>query len=308
MSIYISVVICTLNRSSYLRKAIQSLIEQTYDPECFEILIVDNKSTDNTKRVVVEEFAQVTNLRYVFEPIMGLSQARNTGWRQAKGDYIAYLDDDAIAYPQWLEKIVAAFETVTPKPGMLGGKVEPIWEASQPIWLSKHLLPFLTVLNWSSVPLFLEDKRYIAGANMAFPKVLLEEIGGFQTSLGRKGKKLLSNEELLLRENIKGKGYKVYYDPEISVGHHVPAARLKQAWFTRRKYWQGVSDAYLLIHQNSPSTLDRFKVGFNELKRILKKPRQLLYLFMSTNDSSKFLIKCSKLEKIGFILALLGLV
>ena len=133
MSIRISAIICTLNRAAYLEKAIQSLADQTLPEEQFEIIVVDNGSTDNTK-TMVEGFKHLENLRYIYEPIMGLSQARNTGWQNAQGDYVAYLDDDAIACPEWLERIVQAFDTVEPRPGSVGGKVIPVWEAERPAW------------------------------------------------------------------------------------------------------------------------------------------------------------------------------
>src|SRR5690349_21431211 len=128
MTIRISAIIPTYNRADYLGNAIQSLIEQTLPIEQYEILVIDNCSTDRTRQIVCEDFAHVPNLRYIYEPVLGLSQARNTGWQQARGDYVAYLDDDAIASSQWLEKILFTFRTVTPIPGCVGGKVEPIWE------------------------------------------------------------------------------------------------------------------------------------------------------------------------------------
>ncbi|MEE8471432.1 MAG: glycosyltransferase family A protein [Dehalococcoidia bacterium] len=98
MSIRVSAIICTHNRSDYLRQAIQSLADQTLPTEQYEVIVVDNGSTDNT-RAVVEGFDHIANLRYVYEPILGLSQARNTGWQNARGEYIAFMDDDAIGYP-----------------------------------------------------------------------------------------------------------------------------------------------------------------------------------------------------------------
>ena len=101
----ISAVVCTLNRATYLARAVESLVNQTYPKEYYEIIVVDNGSTDNT-REVVEQFSQCAIIRYIYEPVKGLSQARNTGWQAAAGKYVAYLDDDAIARPRWLEKML----------------------------------------------------------------------------------------------------------------------------------------------------------------------------------------------------------
>ena len=301
MSIQISAIICTFNREQYLHKAIQSLVEQTLETELYEIIVVDNHSTDNTKKIVTEEFAHIPNLRYIYEPVLGLSQARNTGWQNAKGEYIAYLDDDAIASPTWLENIIQVFESIIPTPGGVGGKIEPIWEAERPSWLPDRLLPWLTILDWSENPIFLTDYRYIAGANMAFPRFLIEKVGGFQVDLGRKGKKLLSNEELLLRTQIQSHGYKIYYDPKIAVKHHVPASRLTQAWFIKRNFWQGVSEATFLIYQNSPSFWSRCRLAFTESRDLFKSPRLLINLIILSPNSNRFDIKCKLLTKLGFI-------
>jgi glucosyl-dolichyl phosphate glucuronosyltransferase len=306
MNIKISAIICTLNRANYLRKALQSLVEQTLDTNEYEILVVDNHSTDETKSVVTEEFSHISNLRYLYEPVLGLSQARNTGWQNAQGKYVAYLDDDAIAYSYWLEKILQVFETMTPQPGCVGGKVQPIWEAEKPHWLPDKLLPYLTVLNWSDVPVTLEGKMYIAGANMVFPKYLLEKIGGFQVSLGRTGGKLLSNEETFLQNQLKNIGYSIYYDPDITVKHHVAASRLTQNWFIKRLYWQGISEASLWTYQESPSYLQRIHLALIETKKMLKSPKHLASLIIPTNDANIFQIKCLTFKQIGYISGLLN--
>jgi len=128
----VSVVICTLDRPHYLRLATQSVVSQALARDRYELLIVDNGSTDETERMIRTEFGSVPNLRYIREPILGLSRARNTGWTQASGEFVAYLDDDAVAVPYWLEKILHVFETVRPMPGCVGGRIEPLWEVTPP--------------------------------------------------------------------------------------------------------------------------------------------------------------------------------
>ena len=97
MNVQISAVVCTHNRAAYLRKALQSLVDQTMAQELYEIIVVDNASTDGTKQVV-SEYSGASNLRCLYEPVIGLSRARNTGWGNARGEYVAYLDDDAVAH------------------------------------------------------------------------------------------------------------------------------------------------------------------------------------------------------------------
>ncbi|MBV8883192.1 MAG: glycosyltransferase family 2 protein, partial [Chroococcidiopsidaceae cyanobacterium CP_BM_RX_35] len=186
MNVLISAIICTHNRANYLAKAIQSLVEQSIPNEYYEIIIVDNCSMDITKDVV-EKFSKYITIRYVYESMLGLCYARNTGWHNAKGKYVAYLDDDAIACSHWLEKIIEVFGAVTPRPGCVGGMVKPIWEASRPSWLSDELAPSLTVIDWSDTPHVILNlsKQWLVGANIAFPREVLEQTGGFVSGLGR---------------------------------------------------------------------------------------------------------------------------
>ena len=307
MNIVISAIICTHNRAKYLRKAIQSLRDQTLDPKQYEIIIVDNGSTDNTKHIVLDEFAGVTNLSYVYEPVLGLSQARNTGWKNARGKYVAYLDDDAIADSQWIEKILLTFNSVQPTPGALGGKVEPIWEAPRPGWVPDSMLVAFTIVDWSKSPTVLNEKQCLPGANVAFPKDVIKEAGGFQVELGRKGNKLLSMEEVLLRRKLEAKGYRCYYHPEIVVWHHIPALRITRSWFIRRWYWQGVSEAVLQIHQESPSPLERIRRVVPIVKSLLLFPRRFAKLAVPTSDPNNFKSKCLDFSRVGYIMGMIGL-
>ncbi len=237
----ISAVICTHNRSAYLAQAIRSVADQTLPHDQYEVIVVDNASTDNTK-AVVDGFAGAANLRYLYEPVLGLSQARNTGWQSARGKYVAYLDDDAIASPDWLGRILSAFETVQPAPGSVGGKVTPIWETPKPAWLPKELEPALTIVDWDPAPTFIDiDRQFLAGTNVAYPASALRSAGGFSTSLGRKGDRLLSSEEVLVSRALLRQGLGSYYDPLICVSHHIASQRLTKSWFYRRYFWQGVS-------------------------------------------------------------------
>ena len=82
-SVKISAVICTHSHTNYLYKAIKSLINQNLPKELYEIMIVDNNPLSNTKKLI-KDFSRVKNLKYVHEPILGISQARNTGWKMQK--------------------------------------------------------------------------------------------------------------------------------------------------------------------------------------------------------------------------------
>lgn len=304
MDIKISAIICAFNRANYLRKAIQSLVEQSLDTSFYEILVVDNRSTDNTQQVATEEFAHVANLRYIYEPIQGLPQARNTGWRNARGMYVAYLDDDAIASPQWLEKVLEVFETVTPQPGCVGGKIEAIWEAPRPVWLSDKLLPWLTVIDLHNRPLFLEENQFIVGANMAFSQKILQELSGFKEDFNS----MFYNEELWMQKQLRKVGYRCFYDPNVKVGHHISGSRLRQKYLIKRHYRQGIADAFLYLDQVSTSKKTRLRLAWKATQEILRDWREILFWIFntSTQDPEIFLKQLDKYCKIGYIVGLIN--
>ncbi len=307
MNMRVSVVVCTYNRASYLRKAIQSLVDQTCAADRFELLVIDNASTDHTKRVTCEEFAGQPNLRYVYEPVSGLSKARNTGLAEAKSDIVAYLDDDAIADPDWVERTIDAFEQGGEKLGAIGGKADLIWEAPRPDWVPEHLEFVLTRLDISSTPITLAPHQTFVGANMAFRRSVLEQVGGFNEKLGRTGKKLISNEELLLQREIDRRGYTRLYDPTIRVHHHVPVDRLDQDWFLRRFYWQGASDAIMQARGESLRPHWRLRLAARVIKSLLSRPRNLVRLMRATDSPDTFGAKCINMKDVGFVCGMLGI-
>ncbi len=240
----ISAIICTHNRDRYLGAAIDSLLEQNF-PGSFEVIVIDNASEDNTRQVVE---ARETNprLKYIYEPTLGLSVARNRGAKEANGEIFAYLDDDAVASPQWLGVLYEAYQN-NPKLAIAGGKVDLIWpeNISPPPWLSPGLAGNLGYYDLGDSPVNIDTPGLTPrGLNYSIKRTFLEQIGGFDTNLGRVGKKLLSNEELHTTELALKQGWEVAYLPEALVGHNVAPERVKPSWFMERGWWQGVSECY----------------------------------------------------------------
>jgi len=240
----ISAVICTYNRYDVLDKAIESLMSQSLPSVEFEILIIDNSPDFDVSQKVKDAYSDIENLRYVIEKIPGLSNARNVATQLAKSDFVAFLDDDAIASPQWLEKILEAIETFGDDVDVVGGRIDPIWEAARPKWLGDELLGNVSVVNWGGVCRIASDDEWFAGANITFRVKALQEHGGFATNLGRKGSGaiLLSNEESDLINKIKADNGTIVYQPEARVDHLVEEKRLQRTWFRKRASWQAVSD------------------------------------------------------------------
>ncbi|HEY9659004.1 MAG TPA: glycosyltransferase family A protein, partial [Allocoleopsis sp.] len=125
----ISAIICTYNRETYLGTAIDSLLSQDFAAP-FEVIVVDNASTDNTRAVIETRLTRSLpshlQLHYIYEPVNGLSVARNTGAKAAQSSLLAYLDDDAVASPTWLQAIYTAYQH-NEKLAVAGGKVTLLW-------------------------------------------------------------------------------------------------------------------------------------------------------------------------------------
>ncbi len=239
----IAAIICTHNRDHYLGDAIDSLLAQ--EGVNYEILVVDNGSTDDTKQVV-ESRLSYPHLNYVYEPILGLSVARNRGAKETRAPILAYLDDDAIASPQWLRVLVDAYEQ-NEKLAIAGGKVTLIWpdNMTPPAWISGDLAGGLGAYDLGETVVSITNPQLTPrGLNYSMRRSFLEQIGGFDASLGRVGKKLLSNEELFVTELALNQGWEVAYLPDALVAHNVAPERLNRSWFLRRSWWQGVSECY----------------------------------------------------------------
>lgn len=246
----ISAIICTHNREQYLGAAIDSLLAQTLDS--YEIIVVDNASTDGSADIVKARLDDSPNpcggsrVRYVYEPKLGLSIARNTGANEAKGQILAYLDDDAEASREWLAELVTVFDTQE-KVAIAGGKITLIWppQAQPPRWLSDELSGSLGAYDLGDEVVYIQRPSLTPrGLNYAVRKQFLQDAGGFDPHLGRVGKNLLSNEEQQLTRIALDQGWQVAYVPTALVAHNVAPARMKPSWFLSRSWWQGISESY----------------------------------------------------------------
>jgi len=239
----ISAIICTHNREQYLGAAIDSLLGQTMGS--YEIIVVDNASTDGTAEVVKSRLDD-SRVHYVLESTLGLSVARNTGAKAAKGQILAYLDDDAEASVGWLAALVAVFEKEE-RVAIAGGKVTLIWppKAHPPSWLSDDLSNGLGAYDLGNELIYIQNPALTPrGLNYAVRKPFLQEVGGFDTHLGRVGTNLLSNEEQQMTRLALERDWKVAYVPEALAAHNVAPARMRPGWFLSRSWWQGISESY----------------------------------------------------------------
>jgi len=303
----ISVVVCTHNRAHLAERAVTSVLSQTTSPPDCEIIVVDNGSTDATAETFRALAASHPNLRPISEPTVGLCHARNRGWREARGELVAYLDDDATAEPGWLSAIAAGFQEF-PQAGVMGGRVAPRWDAPRPAWLSDEISLSLTIVDWPDGPKVITDLRseWLVGANLAAPRRVLEEVGGFHPALDRVGSAMLSSGDVFLAKEIVRRGHQAVYYPAMAVTHLVPTTRTRKAWFRHRYYWQGVSDAVMRLLETDPSPPKRLALALAMAGRLLASPHRLRDWLWPTDDPARFANKCFTWITVGHITGLLG--
>ena len=255
-NIIISVVVCTYNRADLLSKCLQSLTEQTLDLSVFEVIVVDNNSTDTTIDVASQYAKNNRNIKVVSEFIQGHSQARNRGWQEAQGYYIAYLDDDAKAAPDWCERILNAFNSVNPMPVAVGGQIHPFYEIPPPLWFTDDF----EIRTWGEDAGFLEPPRAcygFSGSNMAIQRSILERYGGFSSRYGIVQGKLRMGEDAEFFFRIYGQEPNFWYDPLIKVYHWVPKEKLNVWYRIIRSYNAGQSVA--LMQGRNTNVIDYLK-------------------------------------------------
>lgn len=228
----ITVVLCTYNRSKYLATALNSAAALVL-PESveWEILVVDNNSNDQTREVVAQFCKRApSRFRYLFEPQPGLSCARNAGIREARGNILAFMDDDVMVEPNWLQNLTAALHNG--EWAGAGGRVIPAWTCSPPRWLSpegRHTSGPLVAFHPS--PEAGQLKEPPIGTNMAFRKPMFEKYGGFRTDLGRTRSGLMSNEDTEFGCRLLAAGERLRYEPSAVVYHPVPENRIQRKYF-----------------------------------------------------------------------------
>ena len=242
MDISISVIICTYNRGSLLNRTFEALIRQTLPVNEFEVLLINNNSTDQTAAICLR-FQQAHPefpFHYFEEKQQGLSYARNRGIEEARGNLLVFLDDDAFAEPDYLRNIQQFFKT-HPDAAAAGGRIYPEFENQRPSWMSHYMLSLASTLNLGNRVLLFR-KKYPIGANMILRRSTVEKYGEFDVALGRRGNKLEGAEEKDLFYRIRRNGEKIYYLPDAVVYHFVPDKRLEFDYFKRQSIGIGYSE------------------------------------------------------------------
>ena len=222
----ISVVVCSYNRAKFIYQAIESLVNQSLEKSEYEIILINNNSTDETHEIcqrALEEFKD-SDMRYFIETNQGLSFARNRGIKESRYDLITYMDDDGVADPSLLQNILNCFKE-NPSYAGVGGKVIPIYETEEPAWLSYHTRMMVTHIDYGNEKFKCYGKKYPPGCNMTYKKALLESVGGFNEAL-----KWRVDDKYIYYE-IRKLDDKIFFIPELEVGHNIDKYRVSDESF-----------------------------------------------------------------------------
>jgi glucosyl-dolichyl phosphate glucuronosyltransferase len=255
----ISVVVCTYNRDRYILKCLLSLKNQSFDKADYEVIIVNNKSTDNTESYCLNFIANNRDvlIKYLVEENQGLSYSRNRGIKESSGHVICFIDDDAFAEPDFLNSIDKFFQS-HPKAVAIGGRIIPFFESSIPAWLSPYLLPLFAALDLGNKIKRFSSRKFPIGANMSFRREIFEKVGLFDSELGRKGEGLTGGEEKDIIYKIRAAKGEIFYLPSAEVKHIIPAERLTEDYIRRQAIGVGISERIRISRLGSKSYWGKF--------------------------------------------------
>jgi len=253
---FLSVIIPTRNRSELLARCLDSLRYQTLPTDRFEILVIDNGSTDGTPAVCSAYKALLPNLRYHREETPGLHVCRHAGLNLSKGDILVYGDDDIRAFPTWLEGIAEAFQD--PDVALAGGKNLPDYEVPPPDWLDSlwcadergRWLGYYSVLDLGDTVRDISP-LLVWGCNFSIRRAVLLDVGGFHPDgLPEELIHYRGDGETAVSLAVKARGLRAVYHPKASVHHFVSKNRMSWDYLRKRAFAQGVSDSYTRIRQS----------------------------------------------------------
>src|SRR6266700_3247574 len=282
----LSVILCTYNRRNLVLSALASLRRQTLAYEQFEVIVVDNGSTDGTLEAVrtyvsagVQLGRKSQELWYVHclsESKNGLAYARHTALQEASGEIAVFLDDDALADPYFLERLLAAYDESGAD--AIGGRVELRWEAQRPHWLSEVMLHLLGYFAPFKTRTQLKEEMCFSSTSCSVRMSALRSIGYFSPFLSKR-QHLPANAEVDdLYQRLHRAGYSLWYEPEAVVTHRVPAARLQRSYFMGRAYWQGCSE--VLAEYANKAHEGETKSYRSVFQSVLPEMRELSYLLL----------------------------
>jgi glycosyltransferase involved in cell wall biosynthesis len=240
---FVTVAICTWNRAAMLDRVLAHLRTLRVPPGAdWEVLVVNNNSTDDTDAVIARHVGQLP-IRRAFEPQPGISLARNRAVAEARGDVIAWTDDDAFPDPDWIVETLEAFARFDA--ALVFGKVEPWWETGKPpAWYADKFRGMFALIDLGGDPRVVTEPHVVGfNVNMAFRKELLAKIGPYRVDIG--SGRMAGGEDIDLFQRAHRHGVRIAYQPAAVVRHYIPATRCTKAFY--RSYTWGGSPNHLKL-------------------------------------------------------------
>ncbi|MFZ0523952.1 MAG: glycosyltransferase family A protein [Candidatus Acidiferrales bacterium] len=288
----ITVILCTYNRCGELANVLNSLAASTLpDSTEWEVLVVDNNSTDQTRDVASDFSIRFPGrFRYVFESRPGKSFALNAGIHEACGDVLAFVDDDVTVEPTWLQNLTAPLRDGDW--AATGGRTLPANSFTRPRWFAPELLGVLCAhFDLGDKPCELSQAPY--GANMAVRKEMFEKYGRFRTDLGPSPNSNIPrpNEDTEFGRRLMNAGQRLRYEPSAVVHHPVLEERLQKEYFLG--WWFDYGRASMREVQARRKVLGIPRSYFNVMKCVMVHlPRNALRWILTFNPRSRFYSKC----------------
>lgn len=244
----ISVIIPTRNRAALLPGVLQALAEQACRA-VFEVVIVDNASTDGTRTLVAARCASDPRFRRLHEPVLGRSAAMNAGAASARGALLLFTDDDVVMAPDWIETY-RRFIASRPPTGLLmaGGPIHPVASdlGPWPSWVGSEAATELMPLDWGQVERVLGSREYLWGANMALTAGVFERMGGWDVTIGRRGDERGTYEDVEYQDRIRRAGGAVWFCPRARVLHRLPEEHVTPARILSNAFARGRNSVWAI--------------------------------------------------------------
>ncbi|MGA2016701.1 MAG: glycosyltransferase [Opitutaceae bacterium] len=232
-SLRVTVAIITYNRCRYLRQTLSGMVRQDYPADRWELLVVDNNSTDETRDVVTSFVTSSPAPRRILETRQGLDFGRNRAIEEARGDLVVLVDDDILVEPDWLTQLIAPFSSESAhKIGVVGGEVVPVFPDGIPDWQKGMHRP----LGLRADPGPLAPDQAPVGANFAFPKWVFVQFGMFDTRLDRQGSRLFGGGDSQMIRRLRTVGLEAWFVPGARVQHQISAERLTLGYSLRHAF------------------------------------------------------------------------
>ncbi len=229
----VTVAVLTYNRSRLLRETLAGMVAQNYPSGGWELIVVDNNSTDDTREVVASFQSGAPAPRLVVETRQGLDNGRNRAIEEARGEVIVLADDDILVGPDWLAQLVAPFASDNAhRIGVVGGEVVPVFPDGVPAWLAGAHRP----LGFRREPGPLPPGQAPMGANFAFPRWVFERLGRFDTDLDRQGARLFGGGDSEMIRRVRAAGLEAWFVPGARALHQMTAERLTLGYALRHAF------------------------------------------------------------------------